>query len=351
MKPLHGRLALAVALAVASAGPPALGDGEGKIRVLTTTTDLREIAKEVGGDAVEVGCLMKGPEDPHFLDARPSFIRMAHDADLFVKTGMELEIGYEIPIVRDCRNARIQSGAPGYCDASEGVEKLEVPATEFDRSRGDVHPDGNPHYLMDPVRAKAVAGTIAGKLAGIDPARQKEFLARAREFARRVDAAMFGGEILKEAPARRLEGLLADGKLAAWLKEKGLEGKLAGWAKEMLPFSGAPVVDYHANLTYFADRFHLVVAAHLEPKPGIAPTPRHVRSIVERMKAEGIRVVGRTVFQPAETAASVAADAGARAVTYAHMPGALPGTDDYLSFVGANVKAFADALRQAPAAR
>ena len=131
-----------------------------KVRVLATTTDLAALVREVGGDAVQVDCLTTGPEDPHFLDARPSFVRLAHEADLFVKIGMELEIGYEVPIVRDARNPRIQPGAPGYCDASAAVDRLEVPTGTVDRSLGDVHPQGNPHYLLDPVRAKAVQAAL-----------------------------------------------------------------------------------------------------------------------------------------------------------------------------------------------
>src|SRR5688572_1357081 len=127
------------------------------VNVLTTTTDLAAIAREVGGDAVKVSSLAKGPEDPHFLDARPSFARMARDADLFVKVGLDLEAGYEGPIVLQARNPRIQPGTPGYCDASAGVDLLEVPAGTVDRGLGDVHAGGNPHYLLDPVRAKGVA--------------------------------------------------------------------------------------------------------------------------------------------------------------------------------------------------
>lgn len=329
------------ALLLPAAAP---GQETAKVRVLTTTTDLREIAKEVGGDAVEVNCLTKGPEDPHFLDARPSFVRQAHDADLFVKVGMDLEAGYEVPIVRDARNPRIQPGAPGYCNASLGVEKIGVPAGEVDRSRGDVHGEGNPHYLADPVRAKVVAATIAESLAAVDPPRAKAYRERAEAFAKRIDVAMFGEALLAEATVRRLERMLAEGRLAAWLKEKGLEAKVAGWAKELLPFAGAKVVDYHANLAYLADRFHLEVIAHLEPKPGIPPSPRHTREVVEAMKAAGASVVLYCPFQPKDVPEAVAAGTGGRAVVLAHMPGALPGTEDYFSCVGRNVRALAEAL-------
>jgi ABC-type Zn uptake system ZnuABC Zn-binding protein ZnuA len=315
-----------------------------RINVLTTTTELREIARAVGGDAVEVRSLAKGPEDPHFIDARPSFVRMAHDADLFVKTGMELEIGYEGPIVRDARNARIQPGTPGFCDASVDVDKLEVPTGVLDRSLGDVHPDGNPHYLADPVRAKIVAGTIAGSLARVDPTRADAFKARAEEFGRRIDGALFGEKLLSHAPAKRLERLLSEGKLAAYLKEKGWDQDLGGWAKELVPFAGAKVVEYHELFTYLADRFHIEEIAHLEPKPGIAPTARHVQEVMETIRKNGIRALIVAVFQPKDVPESVGRETGAKVVVLAHMPGALPDTDDYLAMVDHNVKALAAAL-------
>jgi ABC-type Zn uptake system ZnuABC Zn-binding protein ZnuA len=314
------------------------------IQVLTTTTDLAAIAREVGGDAVKVGSLAKGPEDPHFIDARPSFVRMAHDADLFVKVGMELEIGYEGPIVRDARNPRIQPGTAGFCDASLAVDKLEVPSGVVDRSLGDVHPDGNPHFLLDPVRGKAVAGAIAESLAQVDPARAEAYRERAKGFARRVDEAMFGAKLLERAPAKRLERLLSDGRLADYLKEKGWSGELAGWAKTMVPLSGAKVVSFHGLFAYFLDRFHLVNVAYLEPKPGIPPGARHVREVVDLMRKNGVRALLVASYHPKDVGESAARDAGAKVVTLAHMPGAIPGTGDYFACVDANVKALAAAL-------
>ncbi len=341
MKPTTIAAAALAAVLLAGAAP---AQEPKRINVLTTTTELREIARAVGGDAVEVHSLAKGPEDPHFMDARPSFVRMAHDADLFIKTGMELEIGYEGPIVRDARNARIQPGTPGFCDASVDVDKLEVPTGTLDRSLGDVHPDGNPHFLVDPVRAKVVAGTIAGSLARVDPTRADAFKARSEEFGKRIDAALFGEKLLARAPAKRLERLLSEGKLAAYLKEKGWEQDLGGWAKQLVPFAGAKVVEYHELFTYMMDRFHIEEVAHLEPKPGIAPTARHVQEVMEVIRKNGIRAVLVTVFQPKDVPESVGRETGAKVVVLAHMPGAVAGTDDYLSMVDYNVKTLAAAL-------
>lgn len=338
---------LLLPLSLLSGSLPVAAQETPRVKVLATTTDLAALAREVGGDAVEVSCLMTGPEDPHFLDARPSFARRAHDADLFVKTGMDLEIGYEVPIVRDARNPKIQPGTAGYCDASVDVDKLEVPAGVVDRSRGDVHAAGNPHYLTDPVRAAGVASTIAASLGKVDPPRAKEYVRRAEEFGRRVDEALFGKGILEKAPARRLARLLSEGRLAAWLKEKGLEGELGGWAKDLLPASGGEVVAYHSSFLYLLDRFHLGAAAYLEPKPGVPPSPAHLRTVAETMKARKVPAVLCAVFNPKDVPAALAAETGAKVVVLEHVPGALGKEEDYLAFVDRNVKALAEALRGA----
>jgi zinc/manganese transport system substrate-binding protein len=338
--------AAALLLPLLPGPPPARAQEPARIRVLATTTDLREIAREVGGDAVEVSCLTRGPEDPHFLDARPSFVRLARDAELFVKTGMDLEVGYEGPIVLDARNPRIQPGKPGHCDASVAVDKLDVPTAPVDRSMGDVHAQGNPHYLLDPVRAKTVAATVADALAAVDPKRADAYRARSRDFARRVEEAMFGVDLLKDAPARRLERLLAEGRLLAYLDGKGWRARLGGWASLLAPHSGAKVVDYHRTFAYLLDRFAMVSVASLEPKPGVPPTPLHARSVGETMKATGARFVLCSVFQPKGVAESVAAAAGGRVLVLPHMPGALPRTEGYLESMDAAVRELSRALKE-----
>ncbi len=343
----HPWIARAALVVVGSLLRPGIAAGDPvRLHVLTTTTDLREIARAVGGERVEVESLLKGPEDPHFLSVKPSFVRRAHAADLFVKTGMDLEIGYEVPIVRDARNPRIQPGEKGHLDASVGVERLDVPEGPVDRSMGDVHPHGNPHYLTDPVQAKVVAASIADAMAALDPPGADGYRSRAKGFSARLDEAMFGAALLREAPARRLERMLAEGTLGAWIAERKLESAVGGWAALMLPHSGAPVAEYHATFTYLCHRFHLEPVARLEPKPGIPPTPRHLEGVVSTMKSRGARVVLRCPFQPAETVESVAGRAGGRALLLAHEPAAL-GEDgqDYVAFVDANVRALAAALR------
>jgi len=332
--------ALFAAVAASSASPaePA------PLEVLATTTDLREIAREVGGEDVSVTCLMKGPEDPHFLEARPSFVRAAARADVLLVNGLELEAGYEPLLVGDSRNERIQRGRPGYVDCSAGIAALEVPAGTVDRSLGDVHAAGNPHYLLDPVRAKQAAGTVAEALKRLAPDRAARFDERLTAFRRRVDVALFGEALLAEQPAERLERRLEDGTLVKFLEGRGLGGKLGGLAAKMAPHAGRKVASYHATFVYLLHRFHLEDAERLEPKPGVEPSPRHLADVVSRMRSGGVRVVLSTVFQPERTAQSVASQVEGRSVRLAHQPDALDGTATYVDALRRNVEALADAL-------
>jgi len=337
-------IALAATLVAPIAAGLAADDAGGKLKVLATTTDLRELCREVGGDDAVVTCLMKGPEDPHFLDARPSFIKAAAEADALVLTGMELEIGYEPLLLSESRNGKIQKGQPGCVDCSVDVEKLDVPTGTVDRSLGDVHPFGNPHYLVDPVRAKKAAKTIADAFATIDPPHADGYRKRLADFARRVDVAMWGDALLADQKAERLENRLAEGTLLDFLKQRKLDGKLGGLAAELAPYAGRKVVAYHGTMRYLLARFHLDEMGQLEPKPGIPPSPKHLAALEERMRAENAKVVLYNSYQPARTAESVAAEVGGVAVKLAHMPDALPGTATYLDALTHNVHALAQAL-------
>jgi len=339
-----------LALLLACAAASAAADETPKVKVLATTTDVREIAKEVGGDDVVVTCLMKGPEDPHFLDARPSFVKAAAEADALVLTGMELEIGYEPLLLSESRNAKIQKGQPGYVDCSAGVSALEVPVGGVDRSLGDVHPMGNPHYLTDPVWAKNAAKNVAEALAVIDPPHAEAFRKRATEFQHRIDVAMWGEALVATQKPERLEKRLADGTLLAFLKQHELDGKLGGLAAELVPFAGRKVVAYHGTMLYLLERFHLDEIGQLEPKPGIPPSPRHLAELEDRMRADAAKVVIYNAYQPERTAKSVAAEVEGAAVKLAHMPDSLPGTATYVDTLTYNVKSLAQALRTTAAA-
>ncbi|MBI1849274.1 MAG: zinc ABC transporter substrate-binding protein [Planctomycetes bacterium] len=316
-----------------------------KVKVLTTLPDFRDIAVQIGGDRVEATSLLKGPEDPHFVDAKPSFIRAANQADLFIMNGMELEIGYEPMIVAESRNPSIQPGTPGHCDVSVAVHKLEVPQAIIDRARGDVHPAGNPHYMLDPVNGKLVAQTIRDHLKLVDPSGADAYDRSYDAFVRKVDEAMFGPKILSRFRASDLEELLAQGTLLPFLKKRGADADLAGWAAALAPFAGSRIVDYHAGGSrYVADRFHFEVLASLENKPGIAPSLSHLGEVVQTMKARSVKALLYSAYNKKSNVDWVTSQTGVSAAMLAHSVGALPGTDDYISMMNRNVEAVRQVL-------
>jgi ABC-type Zn uptake system ZnuABC Zn-binding protein ZnuA len=313
-------VALLAALALPP-GPPAFAS-EAPLRVLASTSDLADLVRIVGGDPVDVSCLCKGPEDPHFLDARPSFLKLANRADLVVVTGMDYEIGYMPLILRDCANADVRPGGRGYVDASARVRKLQVPGGGApSRALGDVHAHGNPHYLMDPANAGIVVEDIARALSALRPAAAAEFASRAAKFREAVTDLLLGG---KDASGSRKDGLLDRFK----------------------PFKGAPVISYHDDMVYLAARLGLEVAGTIESKPGVPPTARHLRELTQLAKARGVKVVLYETFQHVAPVESFCAETGAHAVLIAHQPGALEGVPDLLTMYRKNAEAILAALEQ-----
>ena len=323
----------------------ALAPIEDKLQVLTTTPELGDVASQIGGDRVEVTSLLKGPEDAHFVDAKPSFIKAANRADLFIVNGMSLEVGYAPLLVRDSRNAKIQPGAPGYVDASARIRKLELPTGVIDRTMGDVHPDGNPHYMLDPMNGKVVAATIRDALSAADPAHKAEFDARCAKLQRSIDEAMFGPKLLERFSADALSEALAQGTLEAFLKERGALDDLGGWARTMLPLSGKPFVSYHGGaLTYFAHRFRLERVGALEPKPGVIPSSAHLAEIIEAMKARGVKAVFYAAYNPLKPVEKVTSETGAAGLVFPHQVRATPAAATYQKQMDALVQTVASGL-------
>src|SRR5215212_9842064 len=224
-----------------------------KLSVVATTPDLASIAREIGGNLIEVKALAKPTEDPHFVDAKPSHIVTLNRADMLIEGGAELELGWLPSLLESARNDKIAAGAPGRVSASQGVKLVEIPTT-FDRSKGDVHALGNPHFLIDPVNVKLIAAQIADHLAKIDPA----------------DAEAFNGNL------KRFNATL--------------DQKVVEWQKLLAPYAGAKIVTYHRDFTYLAERFKLDVVETLEPKPGISPSPSHLAKVISTMKSESAHV-------------------------------------------------------------
>lgn len=315
-------LALALPLALGGAGPRAARAAGTAVVALTTTTDLADVVRRVGGDAVAVESLCKGPEDPHFLDARPTFLQAMRRAELVVVTGMGLEDGYLPLLLREAGNPGVRPGGAGYVDASARIRKLGVPTGPVTRAMGDVHAAGNPHYLLDPANAGIVAEDVAKALSALRPDGAAGFSERATALRRELSDLLLG------APSG------PDGKGA----------RAGGYLERFRPYRGAGVVGYHANLEYLCERLGLSLVGSLEPKPGVPPTAAHVASLAERARGGAVRIVARNVFQPEGPVASFAAQTGAQAVLIAHQPGATPDAPDLLSMHRRNLDALLRAL-------
>jgi zinc/manganese transport system substrate-binding protein len=279
-----------------------------KLNVVATTPDLAAIAREIGGDKIEVTTLAKPTEDPHFVDAKPSFIVKLNRADVLIEGGAELEIGWLPPLLAGARNAKLVPDAAGYIRCNEGIQMLEVPAT-LDRSKGDIHAAGNPHFVVDPENAKIIARHITDSFCKSDAKSCDAFRANLKKFTDALDA------------------------------------KLAAWQKQLEPFKGQQVVAYHNSWPYFANRFGLKMDLFLEPKPGIPPTPAHLAEVITTMKADKVHVIIVDPYLNRRTAETVARNTDATVVDVAQFPGGVKGTDGgYIQLMDYLVNALAKAL-------
>ncbi len=335
-------LALTGWLAAMCAAPVEADD---PLLVVTTTTDLAAIARAVGGDKVEVTSIATGTEDPHFIAAKPSYMMAARKADLWIRVGLELEIGYEGLILDGSRNSKIRVGTAGHLDASEGVLRMEVPTQRIDRSMGDVHPLGNPHHWLDPLNGRIVAKNIGLRLTRLAPKHADYFSDRLESFQRELDEHMFGRELVDRVGGGKLWALLLKGRLDSVLGDSGV-GKLGGWLGALQPCAGEKFVTYHRSWTYFAHRFGLVVADELEPKPGIPPSPGHVADVIERIRDEGIKLLLMEPFYSRKAPDLVASQTGIRVVVCANSVGGQAEATDYLTMLDNVVARVSTVLRQ-----
>jgi zinc/manganese transport system substrate-binding protein len=281
---------------------------QAKIKVVATLPDLGALAREVGGDKVDVSILAKPTEDSHFVDARPSFVVQLRDADVLIDGGAELEIGWLPPLLQNARNPKIDVGKPGRVQASQGVRLMNAPAGA-DRSAGDVHALGNPHFVIDPIIAKTVAANIARALTMVDEKNTLVYDANLKKFEATINA------------------------------------KLQEWGAALLPFKGQSIVAYHDSWPYFAHRFGVNIDVFLEPKPGIPPSPSHLAGVIEKMKAQKIKAIIVEPFHDRKIAEKVASASGAKVVDFAQYPGGLPGTDSYVKLIDKLVANLSAALK------
>jgi zinc/manganese transport system substrate-binding protein len=281
---------------------------QAKINVVATLPDLGSLAREIGGDQVSVTVMAKPTEDPHFVDARPSFVVQLRTADVLIEGGAELEIGWLPPLLQNARNPKIEPGKPGRVMASEGVRLMNVPAN-VTRAAGDVHALGNPHFMTDPIIAKAVAQHIAKAFGEVDPANKASYESRSKTFEATINA------------------------------------KLQEWGTAMLPFKGQKVVAYHDSWPYFAHRFGLDIDIFLEPKPGIPPSPSHLAEVIGQIKSQHIKAIIVEPFHDRKIAERVASATGAKVVDFAQYPGALPETDSYVKLMDVLIARLSAALK------
>jgi zinc/manganese transport system substrate-binding protein len=247
-----------------------------KVKVVATVPDLAAIATAVAGDRAQVITLTLPTQDPHFVDARPHLALKLNRADLLLTVGLELETGWLPTLLTGARNSKIQMGNDGHLDCSTLARLKEIPRQKIDRSMGDIHPGGNPHYLTDPTNAGRIAQGIAARLTRLDGAGKAAYAKNAAHFVKQLDKAR------------------------------------ARWAAGLKPFAGTAVVPYHRSWIYFIEAMGLRAVAHLEPKPGIPPNASHVLKVIRAMRAEKVPLMLQEEYYPDRTAKLVASKTGAR---------------------------------------
>jgi len=277
-----------------------------KLQVVTTTTDLKWLAEQVGGDLVEVESLSSGGQDLHFVEPRPSMVMKVKRADVLVRIGLDLDMWAD-SLVSASRNKKVVYGAPGYVDASVGVERLQIPTDKVDAGMGDLHVFGNPHYWLDPSNASIIADNILEGLVRAEPAKEAAF------------------------------------KENYWKLLRALTEKLKEWEKKAAPLKGVKVVTYHNSWVYFAKRFGLELFGNIEPKPGLPPSPSHVNKLIAMMKEKGAGIIMAESYFPLKGARMVADKTGARLVVVPSSAGGLPGVRTYFDVFDQVLDALLDA--------
>jgi zinc/manganese transport system substrate-binding protein len=315
-----------------------------EIRILTTTTDLADIVRSVTGDLAEVSSLTTGREDPHTLTAKPSFIVRARDADVWVRIGMALEIGWEPAILREARNPRLHVSMPRHIDASTYILRLEVPTQRVTRDQGDIHPDGNPHYWLDPLNGRLVAATLSERLSTLYPVHKATFEKNLASFERALDTRMFGEALVETFGGQVLWKALAEKRLDALLKEKNIAEKAGGWYAVMRPHQGKSIVTYHRSWIYLTERFGLLSDLQLEPKPGIPPSAKHLATLVSDAKGRQARVILQEPFYTLKAAEFVASRTDVKIVVVPTMTGGSAEAAHYLEMLDNVIRKVSAAL-------
>ncbi len=284
----------------------------GKIKVVTSIPDLADIARHIGADEIETFAIARGYQDPHFVDAKPSYMIKLQRADIFVQVGLDLEIGWVPSLLEGARNKKILWGNAGYVDASRNITFLQIPRGDPAklRAEGDIHIFGNPHYWLDPLNAKIIAENILNGLVAVSPQNESYFRKNFLAFSRKID----------ESTQR--------------------------WLELMRPYQGVEIYAYHNSWPYFEKRFGFKIAGFIEPKPGIPPSPKYLVKVIEQMKAKKIKIIIIEPYFSKKSAELVAKHAGAVVVELAPEVGGQPGVDDYFKLFDSNINKLIEAFKE-----
>ncbi len=301
---------LRVCALLAAAFALGAGSARAELNVITSTEDLASIAHEVGGDKIKVEAIARGYQDPHFVEAKPSFVLKLNRANLLIVVGRDLEIGWLPPLITQSRNAHIQPGADGYLDASLTAKILELPTGQITRAMGDVHPLGNPHFWLDPENGRRVAKAIQAKLSQMDAANASYYTQREADFERRLTEA---------------------------------EGR---WKSQMAPYKGLKVVTYHRSWPNFADAFGLEVIGYVEPKPGIPPTPQHTLDVIQAMKAQNVKIIMVEPYFDLKTPNSIASATGGKVLVMPPSVGGVKEASDYFKLFDTDIALLIGAAKE-----
>ena len=283
---------------------------QGKLNVVATTEDLAAIAQEVGGDRISIDSLAKGYQDPHFVEAKPSFILKLQKADILIVVGRELEIGWLPPLIQQSRNAKVQPGGEGYLDASLHASILEIPAGQVTRAMGDVHPSGNPHYWLDPENGKKIAKDVADKFSERRPNDRAVFEKNLAAFTAKVDAGV------------------------------------KRWLADLAPYKDTKVVTYHRSFPNFAERFGLNIIGYVEPKPGIPPSPQHTLDLIAEMKRQNVKLILIEPYFDSKTPNAIARATGAEVIVMPPSVGGVKEATDYVALFDYDVRLLVDAIKR-----
>ena len=324
---------LLLCLLVLPLGSSAMASAAGpKLEVVVANTAYRAIAEYIGGDKVSVHHIVEGNQDPHIVRPKPSYAVLLRNADVYVTTGLDLEM-WSPALVDMSGNPAIRSGQKGYVAASAGVQVIEQPMT-ISRAEGDVHVYGNPHIHTSPLNGKIIAENICVGLKRNAPQHAAFFQRRLEQFKAEIDRRTFGTELVTLLGGKTLTNLAQAGKLVSFLEKKEYRGKrlidkLGGWMKEALPLRGRKIVAYHKNISYFTELLGIEVAAYLEPKPGIPPTPGHLSAVISKMRSQNIKVMWAENYFDVGKVRKVASRVHAVPVIVALAPGGQAGMNTF----------------------